>query len=190
MLPGRRPAVTLTGATWRLIAMTPCSLRRRLRAGGCDGGPHCAPQSQQSMLKLLEKMAKLPVIPIPAGWRFQPVDAADIGDRLVELAFGTSAGLVPDIVGPRIYQMAELVLHTCGLAARTGRWQPPTLQSDVAAPLASRACTPFRQDDQGHRGSTAALGRIDRTRLSLGCRSVEEANSCPIPAPRPRRSRS
>jgi hypothetical protein len=33
-------------------------------------------------------------------------------------------------------------------------------------------------------------GKIDRTRFSLGCRSAEEAGPCPIPAPRPRCSRS
>jgi uncharacterized protein YbjT (DUF2867 family) len=54
-------------------------------------------------------MAKLPVIPVPSGFRFQPVDAAAVADRLVELALGQPAGLVPDIAGPRIYGISELV---------------------------------------------------------------------------------
>jgi hypothetical protein len=54
-------------------------------------------------------MARLPAIPVPVGFRFQPVDAAEVAARLVELALGRPAGLVPDMAGPRVYGMAELV---------------------------------------------------------------------------------
>jgi uncharacterized protein YbjT (DUF2867 family) len=54
-------------------------------------------------------MAKLPLIPVPAGFRFQPTDTGEVAARLVELALGPPAGLVPDIGGPRVYEMAELV---------------------------------------------------------------------------------
>jgi uncharacterized protein YbjT (DUF2867 family) len=56
-----------------------------------------------------EAMAKLPVIPVPAGLRFQPVDAAEVADRLAGLALGAPSGLVTAIGGPRAYDMAELV---------------------------------------------------------------------------------
>ena len=62
-------------------------------------------------------MAKLPVIPVPAGFRFQPIDAGEVADRLADLALGTPSGLVPDIGGPRVYEMTELVrsyLHARG----------------------------------------------------------------------------
>jgi uncharacterized protein YbjT (DUF2867 family) len=68
-----------------------------------------ATQFHQSMLSLVEQMAKSPVIPVPAGWRFQPVDVAEVADRLVELASSTPSGLVADLAGPRVYEMAELV---------------------------------------------------------------------------------
>src|SRR5207249_9230036 len=55
------------------------------------------------------QMARLPVIPVPAGFRFQPVDAGDVAARLVELALGPPAGLVPDLAGPRVYGLAELL---------------------------------------------------------------------------------
>ncbi len=54
-------------------------------------------------------MAKLPVIPVPAGFKFQPIDSAEVAARLVELALGTPAGLAPDIAGPRVYEMGNLV---------------------------------------------------------------------------------
>ena len=50
-------------------------------------------------------MAGLPVIPVPAGFRFQPIDAGEVAARPVELALGTPAGLVPDMAGPRVYEM-------------------------------------------------------------------------------------
>jgi uncharacterized protein YbjT (DUF2867 family) len=64
-----------------------------------------ATQFHESMLLLVQQMAKLPVIPVPAGWRFQPIGAGEVADRLVELALDTPSGLVPDIGGPRVYEM-------------------------------------------------------------------------------------
>jgi uncharacterized protein YbjT (DUF2867 family) len=57
----------------------------------------------------VQAMAKLPVIPVPAGFKFQPIDAGEVADRLVGLAVGAPAGLVPDMAGPRVYEMADLV---------------------------------------------------------------------------------
>lgn len=68
-----------------------------------------ATQFHQSTLGLIGQMSKLPVVPAPAGWRFQPIDAGEVADRLVDLALGTPSGLVPEVAGPRIYDMAELV---------------------------------------------------------------------------------
>lgn len=34
-------------------------------------------------------MAKLPAVPVPRGFRFQPVDSGEVADRLVELALGS-----------------------------------------------------------------------------------------------------
>ena len=68
-----------------------------------------ATQFHELTLKTVEAMAKLPVVPVPAGWKFQPIDAAEVADRLVELALGAPSGMVPAIGGPKAYGMAELV---------------------------------------------------------------------------------
>jgi uncharacterized protein YbjT (DUF2867 family) len=68
-----------------------------------------ATQFYDLTLMTAQQMAKLPLIPIPAGFRFQPIDAGEVAARLVELALGTPAGLVPDMAGPRVYEMAELL---------------------------------------------------------------------------------
>lgn len=67
-----------------------------------------ATQFHDWVLMTLRQMAKMPVMPLWAGMRFQPVDSREVAARLVELALGEPAGLVPDIAGPRIYAMDEL----------------------------------------------------------------------------------
>jgi uncharacterized protein YbjT (DUF2867 family) len=54
-------------------------------------------------------VAKLPLAPVAAGFRFQPVDADEVAARLASLAQGEPAGLVPDLGGPRVYRMSDLV---------------------------------------------------------------------------------
>jgi uncharacterized protein YbjT (DUF2867 family) len=54
-------------------------------------------------------MTRLPVVPAPTGFRFQPVDTGEVAARLVELAMGAPAGLAPDIAGPRVYTLKELL---------------------------------------------------------------------------------
>jgi uncharacterized protein YbjT (DUF2867 family) len=80
-----------------------------------------ATQFYDLTLMTVRQMAKLPVIPVPSGFRFQPVDTGDVAARLVELALGTPAGLVPDIAGPQVYPMAELVR---GYLRATGKHRP------------------------------------------------------------------
>jgi uncharacterized protein YbjT (DUF2867 family) len=68
-----------------------------------------ATQFHDLILMVARQLAKLPVIPAPSGVRCQPVDAGDVAIRLVELAVGEPAGLVPDLAGPRTYELKELV---------------------------------------------------------------------------------
>ncbi|UXY21058.1 NAD(P)H-binding protein [Streptomyces cynarae] len=68
-----------------------------------------AAQFHDLALLMAEKMAKLPVIPVPGGMRLQPVDAREVAARLVELTLGGPAGLVPDLTGPAVYDLADLL---------------------------------------------------------------------------------
>jgi uncharacterized protein YbjT (DUF2867 family) len=80
-----------------------------------------ATQFYDLILMVAEKMAKLPVIPVPAGIRFQPVETDEVAARLVELALGAPAGLVPDIAGPRVYSMSDLLR---GYLRARGKYRP------------------------------------------------------------------
>lgn len=76
-----------------------------------------AAQFHDLVLNAVRTLAKLPVAPIPGGVRLQPVDSRDVAARLVELVLDEPAGLVPDLAGPRVYELAELVrgyLHASG----------------------------------------------------------------------------
>ena len=68
-----------------------------------------ATQFHDLMLMVAQEMAKLPVVPLPAGFRVQPVDSGEVAVRLVELTLGEPSGLVPDMGGPRVYGAAELL---------------------------------------------------------------------------------
>jgi len=68
-----------------------------------------ATQFHDAFLKVAQQMARLPLIPVMAGFRFQPVETDEVAARLVELALGAPAGLAPDIAGPRVYGMADLL---------------------------------------------------------------------------------
>ncbi|MFF4406037.1 SDR family oxidoreductase [Streptomyces sp. NPDC001262] len=67
-----------------------------------------AAQFHDLTLTVVEKMAKLPVVPAPGGLRWQPVDARDVASRLAELTLGRPAGLVPDLAGPKVYELGDL----------------------------------------------------------------------------------
>ncbi|ETK30638.1 SDR family oxidoreductase [Microbispora sp. ATCC PTA-5024] len=80
-----------------------------------------AAQFHDLVLKVVRQMARLPVVPVPGGLRFQPVDARDVADRLVGLTLGEPSGLVPDLAGPRVYGLGDLVR---GYLAAAGRRRP------------------------------------------------------------------
>jgi uncharacterized protein YbjT (DUF2867 family) len=77
-----------------------------------------ATQFHDLLYLVVRQLARLPVVPVPAGFRFQPVDPGEVADRLVELALGGPAGLVPDLGGPRVYEMATLVRGYLGARGR------------------------------------------------------------------------
>jgi uncharacterized protein YbjT (DUF2867 family) len=68
-----------------------------------------ASQFYDLVLTVARFMAKLPVVPVPSGVRFQPVDAREVAARIAELTLREPAGLVPDIAGPRIYPIGDLL---------------------------------------------------------------------------------
>jgi uncharacterized protein YbjT (DUF2867 family) len=80
-----------------------------------------AAQFHDLALTMVEKMAKLPVLPVPGGLRLQPVDSREVAARLAELTLGAPSGLIPDLTGPHVYDLAALARP---YLRRSGRRRP------------------------------------------------------------------
>jgi uncharacterized protein YbjT (DUF2867 family) len=98
-----------------------------------------ATQFHELTLLVARQMAKMPVIPVPAGVRFQPVDGAEVAARLVELALGEPSGLVADIAGPRSYPMDDLLRSYLRAARRRRLIVPIGLPGKAARALKAGA---------------------------------------------------
>jgi uncharacterized protein YbjT (DUF2867 family) len=57
---------------------------------------------------IMRVLAKPPVMALPAGGRFQPVDVREVGSRLARLALDEPAGRAPDFAGPEVRTVADL----------------------------------------------------------------------------------
>ena len=71
-----------------------------------------------------QKLARLPVVPVPAGFAIQPIDTDEAAARLVELTLGEPAGRVPDLAGPQVTSWASL-LRGYLRASHRRRWVVP-----------------------------------------------------------------
>ena len=104
-----------------------------------------ATQFQQTFLSVARGMAKLPVIPVPSGFRFQPIDAREVAARLAELALDEPAGLVPEIGGPQALGMGELIrIYLQATHRRRLLVSVPTMGAAAAAFRAGENLTPDR----------------------------------------------
>jgi uncharacterized protein YbjT (DUF2867 family) len=98
-----------------------------------------ATQFHDLVLKVVEALAKLPVVPVPSGIAFQPVDTDEVAAHLVELASGRPSGLVPDIAGPSAYTTAELMRTYLAAIQRRRPLVPLRLPGKAAAALRAGA---------------------------------------------------
>jgi uncharacterized protein YbjT (DUF2867 family) len=66
-------------------------------------------QFHQLILLIAQSLARLPVVPVPAATSVQPIDAAEVADRLAGLAAGPACGREPDMGGPEIRTATSLL---------------------------------------------------------------------------------
>lgn len=108
-----------------------------------------ATQFHDLALVTAQAMAKLPVVPVPAGTSMQPVETAEVAERLVELALGRPQGFVADLGGPQIHGMDELIRS---YLTAVGSSRP-----FVRIPMPGRAARAFR--DGANLTPERAVGR-------------------------------
>ena len=76
-----------------------------------SGVPHTivrATQFHELIAGLLRAAERLPVVPLPLRFRFQPVAAADVAGRIAELARARPAGRVADFGGPELLTLGDM----------------------------------------------------------------------------------
>jgi uncharacterized protein YbjT (DUF2867 family) len=122
-----------------------------------------ATQFHDLCLLVARGIAKSPLIPLPSGVRFQPVDTDEVAARMVELALAGPAGQVPDIAGPRIYPMREMIAAYLAVTRKRRLFVP--------LPLGGRAYQAVRA------GANIAPGR------AVGVRTWEEFLVDRVPQP-------
>lgn len=69
-----------------------------------------ATQFHEFASQVLGRMRFGPFVVVP-GMRSQPVAAREVAERLVALATAGPAGRVPDLAGPRVERLADMVRH-------------------------------------------------------------------------------
>ncbi|MEV5014739.1 SDR family oxidoreductase [Streptomyces sp. NPDC053780] len=107
-----------------------------------------ATQFHDLVAQVLQALAKAPVLPLPAGIRDQPVEVAEVADRLAALAAGAPAGRVADMGGPEVRTFESLAR---AYLRATGR-----RRAVVKVPLAGKTYRAFRAG--GHLAPGRAVG--------------------------------
>ncbi|WP_344577232.1 SDR family oxidoreductase [Streptomyces lunalinharesii] len=92
-------------------------------------------QFHDLLLHWVKAGARSPVLPVPAGIRFQPVDSGEVADRLSELALLGPAGRVADVGGPEVLTADEVVRMTLRAGGRRRLPLPVWLPGPTLAAL-------------------------------------------------------
>jgi uncharacterized protein YbjT (DUF2867 family) len=75
-------------------------------------------QFHEFALDLVRRVARLPVVPLPRGWQLQPVDVDEVADRLAAAVASGPGQRLPDLGGPQVLPMADIVRQYLDAAGR------------------------------------------------------------------------
>jgi uncharacterized protein YbjT (DUF2867 family) len=92
-----------------------------------------ATQFHDLVLGVLRRLDRSPVLPLPAGFSFQPVDVDEVADRLVQIGGGAPAGRVSDFGGPQVRSVVDLARAYLRAAVRHRLLLPVPVPGRVAA---------------------------------------------------------
>ncbi len=127
-----------------------------------------ATQFHEFTAGLLERLTRLPIVPAPHRWRFQPVDVGEVADRLVAAVGAGPAGRLPDVGGPDVLSVVELAR---AYLAATGRRRPVVrLPVPGGFSAALREGANLSPDDRAA-GQTFAAFLAERSGQGAGTRS-------------------
>ncbi|NGO47227.1 SDR family oxidoreductase [Streptomyces ureilyticus] len=125
------------------------AVEKQIEASGLGWTILRATQFHDLVAMFLQTLSKLPVLFLPAGVGDQPVDVAEVADRLTGLATGEPAGRVDDMGGPEVRTFPDLAR---AYLKATGRRRPI-----ANVPLFGKAYRAFRSG--GHLTPERAVGK-------------------------------
>lgn len=94
---------------------------RMLEASDCPFTIQRYTQFHDLLWHLLKALTRSRIVPIPNDTRFQVLDAATAARRLVTAAESPSAGRLPDLGGPTVYDVRDLARSVATALGRTRR---------------------------------------------------------------------
>lgn len=96
-----------------------------------------ATQFHELIALVLGTVERWPVAPVPAGFRFQTVAAAEVASRIADLVEGPPVGRADDVGGPEVLELSAMV----------GRWQAARRRPRrvVSLPVPGRVGAGFRE---------------------------------------------
>lgn len=80
-----------------------------IAAGGIPWTILRVAQLHDFVLPVIKGMSAMPLAPAPRGLRFEPVGVDEVAARLTEIALEAPAGRVPDLAGPEVLDVAEII---------------------------------------------------------------------------------
>jgi uncharacterized protein YbjT (DUF2867 family) len=75
-------------------------------------------QFHNLIVRALEALSRVPVMPVPSHTSFQPIDVREVATRLIELSGGAPAGRVTDMGGPEVLGVQDLARRYLSARAR------------------------------------------------------------------------
>lgn len=94
---------------------------RMLEASDCPVTIQRYTQFHDRLWHVLKALTRARIVPIPNDTRFQVLDAAAAARRLVAAAESPSAGRLPDLGGPTVYDVRDLARSVATALGRTRR---------------------------------------------------------------------
>jgi uncharacterized protein YbjT (DUF2867 family) len=112
---------------------------------------------------ILRMLAKPPVMALPSGLRFQPVDVRDVGERLARLALGEPVGRAPDFGGPQVRALDDLARSYLTIVGKRRLIVPIGLPGKVFGAVRAGALTAPQ-----HAAGTITFERYLREQVGAG----------------------